>query len=63
MSFLVVMIVDNPDNCSELLDAWEALGVNGVTILESTGMGRVRRATFIDDIPLLPRTLGFRQGA
>jgi nitrogen regulatory protein PII len=59
MSFLVVMIVDDPDNCSIILDAWEALDVTGVTILESTGLGRLRRAIFSDDIPLMPRLEDF----
>ncbi len=54
MSFLVVLIIDNPDDCSPILDAWEALGVSGVTILESSGLGRVRRAGRRDDLPLMP---------
>ncbi|MBN1145989.1 MAG: hypothetical protein JXA78_01940 [Anaerolineales bacterium] len=54
MSYLVVLIVDNPDDCPCILDAWEGIGVTGVTILESTGMGRVRRRGVRDDIPLMP---------
>ena len=54
MSYLVVMIVDNPDDSAEILDAWEALGVPGVTVLESTGLGRLRRAAMQDDFPLMP---------
>ena len=41
MSYLVVLIVDDPEDCPTILDAWDDLGVSGVTILESTGMGRV----------------------
>jgi nitrogen regulatory protein P-II 1 len=54
MSFLVVMIVDDPDQTQAILEAWENLGVNGVTILESTGLGRVKKAFLRDDIPLIP---------
>ena len=39
MSYLVVLIVDDPDDCPSILDAWEAAGVSGVTILESSGLG------------------------
>lgn len=54
MAFLVVCIVDNPDYCPAILEAWEAIGIYGVTILESTGLGRLRRAGLRDDIPLMP---------
>jgi len=54
MSYLVVLIVDDPDDCPCILDAWEEIGVTGVTILESTGMGRLRRMGARDDIPLMP---------
>lgn len=54
MAYLVVFVLDDPDKCSAILDAWEAAGANGITILESTGLGRVRRAGLRDDLPLLP---------
>jgi nitrogen regulatory protein P-II 1 len=54
MSFMVVMIVDDLDDCPVILDAWEAAGVLGVTILASTGLGHIRRAGLRDDMPLLP---------
>jgi len=54
MSYLVVFIVDDIDDCPAILDAWEAAGVLGVTILPSSGLGRVRRAGLRDDMPLLP---------
>lgn len=54
MSFMVVLIIDDPDDCSEILDSWEDAGVTGVTILESSGLGRLRRAGARDDIPLMP---------
>ena len=54
MSYLVVLIVDDLDDCPAVLDAWEAAGVLGVTILASTGLGRMRRAGLRDDLPLMP---------
>ena len=36
------------------MDAWEGVGVKGITILESTGLGRVRRGGIRDDLPLMP---------
>jgi nitrogen regulatory protein PII len=54
MNFLVVLVVNNIDNTPRILNAWEEAGVLGVTILESTGLGRIRRAGLREDIPLLP---------
>lgn len=61
MNFLVVMIVDNPDDTPVILDAWEALGVSGVTILESTGLGRIRQHGMREDMPLMPSLSDFFQ--
>jgi len=54
MSYLVVLVLDNPDRCRDVLDVWEAAGAPGVTILDSSGLGRVRRAGIRDDVPLIP---------
>jgi nitrogen regulatory protein PII len=54
MAHLVVFVLDDPDRCRDVLDAWEAAGAPGVTILDSSGLGRVRRASIRDDIPLMP---------
>jgi nitrogen regulatory protein PII len=54
MTHLVVLIVDDPENCGEVLEAWEAIGVTGVTILESSGLGRLRKVGLRDDLPLMP---------
>jgi nitrogen regulatory protein P-II 1 len=54
MSYLVVLIVNDIDKCQDILDAWENVGVLGVTIFASTGLGRVRRAGLRDDLPLMP---------
>ena len=54
MSYLVVLVLDDPDRCPDVLDAWEAAGAPGVTILDSSGLGRLRRAGIRDDLPLMP---------
>lgn len=54
MYFLVVFILNDPDRCSDILDSWEDAGVRGITILESSGLGRVRQAGMRDDLPLIP---------
>jgi len=44
--FNILFVLDDPDKLPELLDAWEKTGIRGVTILESTGMHRVKRRLF-----------------
>ena len=54
MYYLVVMIVNDPEDCPSVLDAWEAAGATGVTILYSSGLGHLRRAGLMENIPLMP---------
>ena len=54
MAYLVVLVLDDPDQCNDVLDAWEETGTTGVTILESTGIGRVRKMGIQDNISLMP---------
>jgi nitrogen regulatory protein P-II 1 len=54
MYHMILLVIDNPDQCPPVLDAWEELGVGGITILDSTGLGRLRKAGIRDDIPLMP---------
>jgi nitrogen regulatory protein P-II 1 len=53
MAHLLVFVLDNLERCPAILDAWEEAGAPGVTILESTGLRRLRGA-MRDDLPLLP---------
>ena len=46
MNYLVVLIVNDIDDTVPILSAWEDAGVLGVTIIESTGLGQIRRAGF-----------------
>lgn len=54
MAYLVVFVLDDPDQTSQVLDAWEGAGVAGITIFESTGVGRLRRRGIMDNLPLMP---------
>ncbi len=59
MYHMVMLVLDNQDQCPSVLDAWEAAGVGGITIMETTGLGRVRQSGIRDDIPLLPSIMSF----
>lgn len=39
---MLMFVLDDPNYLEEVLDAWEEVGVSGVTIVESTGMARIR---------------------
>ncbi len=54
MSYLVILVVDNPENVPAILDSWEQAGVPGVTILNSSGLGRLRRHALREDISIMP---------
>lgn len=63
MAYLVVLVLDNPDQCPDVLRAWDEAGVPGATILESTGMACIKKAIW-DDLPLVPSVrdlLGVRE--
>jgi nitrogen regulatory protein PII len=38
--FMVMFVLDDPSKLNELLKAWMNTGINGATIVESTGMNR-----------------------
>lgn len=57
-NFMVMLVINNLDECTPVLDAWEATGVGGVTILESSGLGRVRQ-NMLRNIPLIPSISDF----
>jgi hypothetical protein len=54
MNYLVVLIVNDIDDCPSILTAWEEAGVTGITILASLGLGHIRRAGLSEDMPLMP---------
>ncbi len=40
---MVMFVLDNPEHLEAILDAWQTVGVTGVTIIESSGLHRVRQ--------------------
>lgn len=50
------LVLDNPALLNDVLEAWSELGVRGITILESTGVHRVRSKASRQDAPFM---LGF----
>lgn len=54
MYHMVMVVVNNLDEVATVLEAWDAARVPGITILESTGIGKMRQAALRDDTPLMP---------
>ncbi|MCW5881514.1 MAG: hypothetical protein KIS91_11325 [Anaerolineae bacterium] len=50
MPHLIVMVVDQEDAVSDVIDAWQRCGVTGMTLLSSSGLGRVLRDA---ELPLM----------
>ncbi len=40
---MIMFVLDNPGKLDNILDAWEQIGIRGVTIVESTGIQRLRK--------------------
>src|ERR671922_2084554 len=58
--YLVLLVLNNPDRLEDLLIAWEETGVQGATVLFSTGLGRIRQMdAWRDDMPLIPSLRDF----
>ena len=41
--YMIMLVLDNPDLLDQVLTAWENAGIRGATIVESTGIQRLRR--------------------
>ncbi len=54
MANMLVLVLDDPDKLSAIIDAWESIGVPGVTMLASVGSRQLRRHAQRDDLPLIP---------
>ena len=52
--FLIVLVVNDPYRCKDLLKAWKEAGVPGATIIESLGLQRALKGGIRDDLPLMP---------
>ncbi len=43
MPSLIVAILPNIDRCHDVLQAWDRLGVTGITIVESAGLHKLKQ--------------------
>jgi hypothetical protein len=41
--YMIMLVLDDPDQLGAVLEAWERVGIRGATIVESTGIHRLRR--------------------
>jgi len=41
--YMIMLVLDNPNQLDDVLQAWEQTGIRGATIVESTGIQRLRR--------------------
>ena len=58
--YLILLVLDDPDQLEDLLIAWEEAGIPSATVLFSTGMGRIRNlGGWRDDMPLIPSLRDF----
>lgn len=63
MYYLVLLVLDDNEQATDICDAWEAVGVGGITLIESTGLGRLRyKQGYRDDLPLMPSIRSLLQG-
>jgi hypothetical protein len=50
--YLLVCVLDNPSHLTTVLDGWTQAGVSGITVLDSTGVQRLRRHAEPEAAPL-----------
>jgi nitrogen regulatory protein P-II 1 len=54
MLHLVVVVLNDVTQLEPLMEAWTREGAQGITVLHSTGVGRLKDALRRDDVPLFP---------
>jgi nitrogen regulatory protein P-II 1 len=54
--YLIFLVLDNPSMLDEVLTGWTEAGVSGVTVIESTGVQRLRERAVEQTVPMF---LGF----
>jgi nitrogen regulatory protein P-II 1 len=60
--FMIMLVLNNPDQCPLVLGAWGEAGAPGVTVLPSSGLGRIQeKMGLYDDVPLMPSLQDFLQ--
>ena len=58
--YLILLVLNDPDKLEDLLIGWEESGIQGATVLFSTGLGRIRQLDgWRDDMPLIPSLRDF----
>ena len=45
--YMVMFVLNDPNRLDEVLNAWDAGGISGATIIESTGINRRRAARLV----------------
>ncbi len=50
--YLLVCVLDDSEKLTALLESWTQAGVAGITVLESTGVQRVRQRASRQDLPM-----------
>ena len=58
--YLILFVLNDPDQLEDLLIAWEEDRCSSATVLFSTGLGRIRELDgWRDDMPLIPSLRDF----
>ncbi|MBI5030153.1 MAG: hypothetical protein HZB51_06470 [Chloroflexi bacterium] len=54
MGNMLVLVLDDLEKFSQVVEAWKQAGVPGVTVLDSVGTRRLHKHAQRDDVPLMP---------
>ena len=54
MPNLVILVLDDIDRLEDVMEAWRGAGSRGITIVESSGMARIKQDNMRDDLPIFP---------
>lgn len=52
MPQMIILVIDEVENFPAVMEVWERVGCQGITVHQTTGLGRVMRHR--DDLPLIP---------
>jgi nitrogen regulatory protein P-II 1 len=62
MSYLILFVLHDQNLMHNILESWEKAGVNGITVLFSTGLKRLQAVDVLrEDLPLIPSLEDFIQ--
>jgi hypothetical protein len=60
---LVALVLNDSSLLEDLIDAWEAAGVVGATVLDCAGRWQLKEALHMDDRPLFPSLADLMRGS